>query len=143
MSSQHIEVPSPRVAAYIGFAAQANLVRFENAGASTLNDLTPSFNPGGATGTQRVGVLASPTFGPFSKLSTCHLGSLVFSRSGEVVVPNKVAGVRYYSNDLLKFRELECVDFVHMVVSLLFLPSGQNPWVCPRWNFLSIVLTCT
>ncbi len=36
----HTEVPSPGVAVFIGFAAQANLARFESARASTLHILS-------------------------------------------------------------------------------------------------------
>ncbi len=36
MGNQHTEVPSPGVAAFIGFAAQAKLARFESTGASAL-----------------------------------------------------------------------------------------------------------
>ncbi len=51
MVSQHTEVPSPGVAAFIGFAAQAKLVQF------VLNTLPFGFNPGDAvTGTQGIGV---------------------------------------------------------------------------------------
>ncbi len=40
--------PSPGVAAFIGFAAQAKPARFESAGASALHTLTFVFNPGDA-----------------------------------------------------------------------------------------------
>ncbi len=40
MGSWHTEVPSPGVAAFMGFAAQAKPVQFESAGAFTLH--TPS-----------------------------------------------------------------------------------------------------
>ncbi len=53
MGRQRAAVPSPGVAAFIGFAAQAKLVRFESAGASALH--TPSFLVL-IQGTQEVGV---------------------------------------------------------------------------------------
>ncbi len=46
----------PEVAAFIGFAALAKPVRFENTGASALHTLPFSFNLGVATGTQGIGV---------------------------------------------------------------------------------------
>ncbi len=49
-------VPSPGAAAFIGFAAQANLVRFVSAGAFALHTLPFGFNPGDATWTQGIGV---------------------------------------------------------------------------------------
>ncbi len=52
MGRQHAEVPSPGVAAFIGFAAQAELVRFESAELYALYTLTF----GDATGTQGIGV---------------------------------------------------------------------------------------
>ncbi len=39
-------VPSPGVAAFIGFSAQGKLVQFESAGASTLNTFPFDFYPG-------------------------------------------------------------------------------------------------
>ncbi len=48
------QFPSPGVAAYNGVAAKP--VRFESTGASALHTLSFSFNPGDATGTQRIGV---------------------------------------------------------------------------------------
>ncbi len=48
MGSYHAEVPSPGVAALIGFAAQAKPVRFESTGASAPHTLTFVFNPGDA-----------------------------------------------------------------------------------------------
>ncbi len=48
--------PQSGVAAFIGFAAQAKLVRFVSAGAFALHTLPFSFNPGDATGTQGIGV---------------------------------------------------------------------------------------
>ncbi len=68
MSRKHIEVPSPGVAAFIGFAAQAKLVRLENAGASTLHILPFGFNPGDARDRSLIGrgVVTTPLFvGPF------------------------------------------------------------------------------
>ncbi len=58
MGRQHAEVPSLGVAAFIGFAAQAKPVWFENATASTLHiHILPfGFNPGDATGTRGIGV---------------------------------------------------------------------------------------
>ncbi len=51
MVNQHTEVPSPGVAAFIGFAAQAKLVQF------VINTLPFGFNPMAAvTGTQGIGV---------------------------------------------------------------------------------------
>ncbi len=54
--SQNTEAPSPDVATFIGFSAQAKPVRFESAGASALKSHTFGFNPGGATGTKGIGV---------------------------------------------------------------------------------------
>ncbi len=48
MGKQRAEVPSPGVAAFIGFAAQA--------GASALHTLPFGFNPGDATVAQEIGV---------------------------------------------------------------------------------------
>ncbi len=56
MENKHTRVPSPGVAALIGFAAQTKPVQFESATASTLHTLRFGFNPGGATATQGVGV---------------------------------------------------------------------------------------
>ncbi len=36
-ASEHTEVPSPGVGAFIGFAAQAKLARFQSAGTSVLH----------------------------------------------------------------------------------------------------------
>ncbi len=44
------------VAAFIDFAAEAKLVRFESAGTFALHTFPFGFNPGGATGTQGIGV---------------------------------------------------------------------------------------
>ncbi len=53
MGRWHTEVPSPGVAAFIGFAAQAKLVRV----ASGLHTELPfGFNSGDATGTRGIGV---------------------------------------------------------------------------------------
>ncbi len=52
----HVEVPSPGVAAFIGFAAQAKPVRFESAGAPVLHTITLGFKPGDTTGEQGIGV---------------------------------------------------------------------------------------
>ncbi len=52
MGKYHAEVPSPSVAAVIGFAAKAKLARYESAGASALHALPGGYNPGDAvTGT--------------------------------------------------------------------------------------------
>ncbi len=56
MGIWHTEVPSPWVAAFIGFAAQAKLAWFVRAGASALRTLPFGFNPGDATGTLGIGV---------------------------------------------------------------------------------------
>ncbi len=48
--------PSPNVAAFIDFTAQAKLVRFESAGTFALHTFPFGFNPGGATGTQGIGI---------------------------------------------------------------------------------------
>ncbi len=56
MGSEHTEVPSPSVAALIGFAAQTKAVRFESAGASTLPTLPFGFNPSDMMGAQGTGV---------------------------------------------------------------------------------------
>ncbi len=47
-------VPSPGVAAFIGFAVQARLVWFVSAGAPTLHTLPFGFTPGDAMGTQGI-----------------------------------------------------------------------------------------
>ncbi len=52
------EVPSPGIAAFIGFAAQAKPIRLESAGASALHTLLIGLNSGNATGTQAVGAFA-------------------------------------------------------------------------------------
>ncbi len=44
------------VATFTGFVYESKLTRFESAGASALHTLPFGFNPGGATGTQGVGV---------------------------------------------------------------------------------------
>ncbi len=52
MGSEHTEVPSPDVAAFNGFAAQAKLdCRFESAGASAFHTFRFGFTPGDVTGT--------------------------------------------------------------------------------------------
>ncbi len=57
VGSEHTKGPSPGVAAFIGFAAEAKPVWFESAGASALHTPSPvGFNPGDATGKQGVGV---------------------------------------------------------------------------------------
>ncbi len=48
MGRQHAKVPSPDVAAFIGFAAQAKLSRFVIAGATAVHALPFGFNPGDA-----------------------------------------------------------------------------------------------
>ncbi len=48
--------PSHGVAAFIDFTAKAKLVRFESAGAFALHTFPFGFNPGGATGTQGIGI---------------------------------------------------------------------------------------
>ncbi len=50
------EVPNPGVAAFIGFAAQAQFGRFESAAASALHTLPFSFDSGDPTGTLGVGI---------------------------------------------------------------------------------------
>ncbi len=53
----HTEVPSPGVAAFNGFAAQAKLARFVGAGTSALHTTIPvGLNPGNPMGTQGIGV---------------------------------------------------------------------------------------
>ncbi len=52
------EVPSPGIAAFIGFAMQAKPIRFESAGAFALHTLPIGLNSGDATGMQEVGVFA-------------------------------------------------------------------------------------
>ncbi len=47
---------SPDVAAFIDFADEAKLIRFESAGAFALHTFPFGFNPGGATGTQGIGI---------------------------------------------------------------------------------------
>ncbi len=63
----HAKVPNPGMAAFIGLAAQARLVRFMNAGVSALHTLPFVSNPGDATGTQGIGVVMTtpPFVGPF------------------------------------------------------------------------------
>ncbi len=56
MGIMHTKVPSLGVAAFIGFAAQAKLVRFGSAGTFALHTLPFGFIPGDATGTQGIGV---------------------------------------------------------------------------------------
>ncbi len=48
--------PSPDVAAFIDFVAQAKLVRLESARTFALHTFPFGFNPGGATGTQGIGI---------------------------------------------------------------------------------------
>ncbi len=55
-SIEHAEVPIPGVGAFIDFVAQAKPVRFESAGAFALHTFPFGFNPGGATGTQGIGI---------------------------------------------------------------------------------------
>ncbi len=55
MGSYHTEVPSPAIAAFVGFATQAKPVRFESTGASALHTLLFGFNPSDATKTQEIG----------------------------------------------------------------------------------------
>ncbi len=43
-------------AAFIDFAAEAKLIRFESAGTSALLTFSFCFNPGGPTGTQEIGI---------------------------------------------------------------------------------------
>ncbi len=64
MNRKHIEVPSPGVAAFIGFAAQAKLARFEIAGASALHTLPFGFNPGDARDMSLIGrgMVTTPPF---------------------------------------------------------------------------------
>ncbi len=54
MGKQPAEAPSPGVAAFIGFAAQAKPVRFESAGVSAFHAHT--FNLGDTAGAQGIGV---------------------------------------------------------------------------------------
>ncbi len=69
VDSWHIEVPSPGVAAFNGFAAQAKPSRLENTWASTIHSLLPfGFNPGDAKDRSYLGkgVMTTPPFiGPF------------------------------------------------------------------------------
>ncbi len=68
MRRKHIEVPRPGVAAFIDFAAQAKLARFEIAGASALHTLPFGFNPGDARYRSLIGrdvVTTLPLIGPF------------------------------------------------------------------------------
>ncbi len=64
MGSLYTGVPSPGVAAFIGFAFQAKLARFESAGAAAPHTPLPfGFNPGYATGSLiGRGVLSTPPF---------------------------------------------------------------------------------
>ncbi len=61
MGRHHAEVPSPGVAAFIGFATPAKLALVESAGASALHTLSFSVDLGDATGTQGIGVCAEYT----------------------------------------------------------------------------------
>ncbi len=45
-------------AAFIDFAAKAKLVRFESTGTFALHTFPFEFNPGGATGTHRIGIFS-------------------------------------------------------------------------------------
>ncbi len=56
MFREHTGVPSPGVAAFIGFAAQTKPAWFESAGASALHIPPYGFNLGDAAGTQGIGV---------------------------------------------------------------------------------------
>ncbi len=56
MGSLLTEAPSPGVAAFIGFAAQAKLVRFVSLGASALDTLPFIFDPSDVMGMQGIGV---------------------------------------------------------------------------------------
>ncbi len=56
VGSYYTAVPSPGVAAFIGFAAQVKPIRLESAEASTCHTLPFGFNPRDATGTQGTGV---------------------------------------------------------------------------------------
>ncbi len=56
VDSLHAEVPSPGVAVFIGFAAQAKLVWCESTEASALHTDPFGFNPGDATGAHGAGV---------------------------------------------------------------------------------------
>ncbi len=44
------------VAAFIDFADEAKLIRFESAGTFAFHTFPFGFNPGGATGTQGIGI---------------------------------------------------------------------------------------
>ncbi len=60
MFREHTGVPSPGVAAFIGFAAEAKPVRFESTGASALHTLPFGFNPDDTMArTQGIGVLSA------------------------------------------------------------------------------------
>ncbi len=52
--SKHAEVPSLGMAAFVGFAAQAKLVRFVSAGAFALHTLPFGFEPGFVTVAQGI-----------------------------------------------------------------------------------------
>ncbi len=68
MGSSHTEVPEFGVAAFIGFAAQAKLVRFMSAGASVLHALPYGFIPGDARDRNLIGrgvLTTPPSGGPF------------------------------------------------------------------------------
>ncbi len=69
ITGKHMEFPSPGVAAFIGFVAQAKLAQFESAGASALHTSSLLiFNPGDAMDRSLIGrgVLTTPSFaGPF------------------------------------------------------------------------------
>ncbi len=50
------EVAHPGAAAFISFAAEAKLVRFDSVGTLARHAFPFGFNPGDATGTQGIGV---------------------------------------------------------------------------------------
>ncbi len=59
MSNKYTEVRSPCVAAFIGFAAQAKLVRFESDVASALHIPLISLNPSDVTVSRGIGICSA------------------------------------------------------------------------------------
>ncbi len=68
MRSKHTEVPSPGIAAFIGFAAEAKPTRFESVRVSAFaSPLTFVFKQVTRWGRKEVYLRAPPFVGPFSR----------------------------------------------------------------------------
>ncbi len=121
MGSLRTEVPSPGIAAFIDFTAQAKPVRFVSAGAFALHILPFGCNPGDARDRCLIGrgVLATPPFvRPFCKsvglalahrpidthkeshCSKCHKSYLKFNCRGVRLYATK-EGIRSDANSKL------------------------------------------